>query len=135
MKRKILFFMAVIVLAFIWGHSMIPENKSASESIWFTNKIFDPLFRCFGLETIDKDVVRKMAHVFEFFILSIFTAIYWKGRVVRSIYTGFTIAFLDETIQVLTKRGALITDIWIDMIGVGIGTAIGCVVWNMRNLK
>lgn len=47
---------------------------------------------------------------------------------VRSFYFGFTLAFLDESLQVITGRGALVTDIWIDLIGVVLGMGIGQVI-------
>ena len=84
----------------------------------------NPILKQLGLTAIDKDVVRKIAHVVEFFLLSILTSIFWKRKPIRNLYTGLIVALLDETIQVFTGRGALVTDIWIDMIGVGIGTVI-----------
>lgn len=132
MKRKIILILVILLLIFIWAHSIIPERSSAHESLWFANTMLNPVHRYLGLNFVDKITVRKIAHVMEFLMLSVFTALYWKGRIVRSIYTGFTVAFLDESIQVITERGALITDIWIDLIGVGIGTAIGCAIWKLR---
>ena len=33
--------------------------------------------------------------------------------------------FLDETLQIFTGRGTLVSDIWIDLIGVVIGIGLG----------
>lgn len=132
LKRKVIFTIAVLLLAFIWAHSIIPESTSAYESRYFTNTVLNPILEHLGFNTINKDAARKIAHVFEFLILSFFTSLYWNGKAVKSIYIGFTVAFLDESIQVIAGRGALITDIWIDLIGVGIGTAIGCIVCELK---
>lgn len=95
----------------------------------------NPILKQLGLTAIDKDVVRKIAHVFEFFLLSILTSIFWKRKPIRNLYTGLIVALLDETIQVFTGQGALVTDIWIDMIGVGIGTVISCLVLSKEKRK
>ena len=132
MKRKVIVVVAVLLLAFIWAHSIIPKQTSTYESRYFTNAVLNPLLSHFGLDAVDKDVVRKIAHVFEFLILSFFTSLYWDGMAVKNIYIGLTVASLDESIQVVTGRGALITDIWIDLIGVGIGTVIGYIVCKLK---
>ena len=128
--EKALIFLALACVGFILIQSMIPESKSAHESLWFTNHVINPLLSRFGI-IADKDVVRKIAHAVEFGILSIAAFAFWKSRnkrigqiVFKTVYTGFTLAFLDESLQVVTGRGALITDIWIDLIGVGIGTLV-----------
>ena len=72
----------------------------------------------------DKDIVRKIAHMVEFCVLAVLINLCWK-KTIPSFYAGFTLAFLDESLQVVTGRGALVADIWIDLIGVGIGTLIG----------
>lgn len=130
MKKRWIIILAAVCIGFILIHSMIPESKSAQESLWFTTHVINPLLSRFGI-VADKDVVRKIAHAVEFGILSIAVFAFWKSRnkrigqiVLKTVYTGFTLAFLDESLQVVTGRGALITDIWIDLIGVGIGTII-----------
>lgn len=135
MKRKWIIFAIVICILFIWFQSAVSESRSASESDWFTKKIITPLIQKMGYEKANRDVVRKVAHVVEFTLLSVFASLYWKGKVVPSLYTGFSVAFLDESLQVITGRGALITDIWIDLAGVAIGTAIGTGLWKLKKLK
>lgn len=132
MKQKSIFIIAILLLIFIWVHSIIPEQSSAHESLWLTNTVVNPVRRYLGLDSVDKITVRKIAHVIEFLMLSVFTALYWRGKIVKNIYTGLTVAFFDESIQVITGRGALITDIWIDLIGVGIGTVIGYAIWKLK---
>ena len=112
---------------------MIPESRSAHESLWFTSHVINPLLNRFGI-IADKDIVRKIAHAVEFCVLALIISIAWK-KPVRSLYAGFTLAFLDESLQVVTGRGALITDIWIDLIGVGIGTLIGWIIARKQVVK
>ena len=124
MKKRWIF-LALICVGFILIHSMIPESKSAHESLWFTEQVLNPFLNRFGI-IADKDIVRKIAHAVEFCVLALILSLWWK-KPVRSFYAGFTLAFLDESLQVITGRGALITDIWIDLIGVRIGTLVGVI--------
>ena len=117
MKKRWIIILATVCIGFILIHSMIPESKSAQESLWFTTHVINPLLSRFGI-VADKDVVRKIAHAVEFGVFAVIIFIAWK-KPIRSFYAGFTLAFLDESLQVITGRGALITDIWIDLIGVG----------------
>ncbi len=121
MKKRWIF-LALICVGFILIQSIIPESKSAHESLWFTSHVINPLLNRFGI-IADKDIVRKIAHAVEFCVLALIISIAWK-KPVKYLYAGFTLAFLDESLQVVTGRGALITDIWIDLIGVGIGTLV-----------
>ena len=49
--------------------------------------------------------------------------------------TGFVAAFLDESVQIFSKRGASVTDIWIDLIGVAVGTLLGIMLWKAIDRK
>ena len=132
MKKKWIF-LALACVGFILIHSMIPESKSAYESLWFTSHVINPLLNRFGI-IADKDIIRKIAHAVEFCVLAVILSLWWK-KPVRSFYAGFTLAFLDESLQVVTGRGALITDIWIDLIGVGIGTLGGYIISRKQVVK
>ena len=109
MKRKWIILL-LICIGFILIHSVIPEIKSAHESLWITENIINPLLSHFGI-VADKEIVRKAAHAIEFCILTAVAFLCFKN-IVRSFYCGFTFAFLDESLQVITGRGALVTDIW-----------------------
>lgn len=121
--RKWLTILIIICIAFILIQSAMPESMSAHESLWLTENVINPMLSGFGLKA-DKNVVRKIAHAVEFCILALNISLWWK-KPVKTFYAGFTLAFLDESLQVTTGRGALITDIWVDLIGVVIGTVIG----------
>lgn len=122
MKKKWVF-LIIICIGFIIIQSMIPEPRSYRESAWFTKNIVNPIMAYFHI-TLDKDFVRKTAHVFEYFVLTLVVFLYWK-KTVKTFYAGFTLAFLDETLQIFTGRGTLVSDIWIDLIGVVIDIGLG----------
>ena len=77
--------------------------------------------------------IRKVAHFLEFGLLGIEAAVllllaYGKGKVrpslpaplckvARSFLFPVTVAFCDESIQLLSSRGPSVLDMWIDIIG------------------
>ncbi len=126
MKRLLMLF-AFLSIAFILLHSVVPENKSANESLWVSEVILKPVLNAFG-KSVDNSIVRKAAHVLEFLFLTIIF-FFLLNNPIRVFYASFTIAFLDESLQILTKRGAAITDIWIDIVGIVLGLLI-CLVFN-----
>lgn len=134
MKRTVLILLAVMVLVLIWFQSVVPERRSDHESVWFTNEVINPLLAKLGYGAVSSIIVRKAAHVSEFFVLSFISLFVWKGRFVPSVYTGFTAAFLDESVQLVANRGALISDVWIDLIGVLSGAAVGWAIWKIASL-
>lgn len=124
-KRIILLIITGLVLVLIFAQSVLPQSISGKESGWLTDKVINPLLAMFGLRPLTHNTVRKLAHITEFMILSILLALCLRGRIVKSVGIGFTAAFLDESIQLLSDRGASITDVWIDLIGVALGSLIG----------
>lgn len=143
LKRKVIIFIAVLTIIFIWINSVVPRPQSELESQWFYDSVLSQImqwmnhrFPNVALPALTDNTVRKLAHVFEFFLLSVFTSFCWKGNGVKNFYTGFTIAFLDESIQLLSRRGAYVSDVWIDLIGVALGTVVGCaLVLLMKKMK
>lgn len=113
---------AALVLVFIWSQSFMPTEDSASESGWITDHIINPILSVVGL-SVTNNFVRKCAHVTEYTVVSILISLIWDCHPVRSFYSGFTVSFMDETIQVISGRGPMITDMWIDLIGVVLGYA------------
>lgn len=129
MKKKTLgIILFILILAFVWGQSLMPKGTSARESSWLTQNIINPVLKFFGLKSISSALVRKIAHVMEFTALSFVTCNLVDRKpknIPKVVLIGFIIAFLDETIQVFSSRGPQIQDVWIDLIGVAIGTLLG----------
>ena len=118
-RKKWLFALIMTAAALIWINSMLPVSESSAESGWFTEHIIDPILGIFGLSA-KNGFVRKLAHVTEYAVLSLLMAGIFDGKL-RSVRVCFFIAFIDETIQIFSKRGPKIQDVWIDMIGVAAG--------------
>lgn len=130
-KRIALLIITGLVLVFIFGQSLLPQSISAKESGWFTDHILRPVFRLIGIELHGDAAVRKFAHVAEFTTLSVLLVFCFYGQMVKSTGVGFTAAFLDESIQLLSGRGALISDVWIDLIGVAAGSLLGYLLFRI----
>ncbi len=123
--RLILLIVTAAMLLFIFIHSTLPKSVSLDESEELSESFLDPLFRLLGLEPLSQHTVRKVAHVFEFAVLSGLLVLCFRGHLIKTLSTGFLAAFLDESIQLLCGRGAEIADVWIDLIGIALGAAIG----------
>jgi len=142
--KKLLLVCIILCLCFIWGQSLLPETKSAQESGYVTEQIVNPVEeRLFGQATTTEDQVRKIAHVFEHMMLALGIAAY--ARILAEernrkasvwIFAAFSIgiftALIDETIQLFSGRGSLVSDVWIDGIGVILGIFI---VWLIGRIR
>ena len=136
-KRIVLLVITALVIVFIFVQSLLPRSVSAGESGWLADHMVNPLLRAFGLDSSGDHTARKIAHVAEFFVLAFLLTLCFRGQIARSMGVGFLTAFLDESLQLISDRGALITDVWIDLIGVATGTLLGFLLWKAirRNRK
>lgn len=130
-KRIALLIVTGLVLVFIFGQSLLPQSISAEESGWLTDHIVKPVLRLIGIELHGDSAVRKFAHAAEFTTLSVLLVFCFYGQIMKSAGVGFTAAFLDESIQLLSGRGALISDVWIDLIGVAAGSLLGYLLFRI----
>lgn len=138
----ILILLTIFTISFICGQSMVPEKKSLSESQTITEKVIQPIEeKITGERNITNALVRKWAHGIEHCILGVelFLLLFRKENFLISwilaISYGIGVALLDETIQLLSQRGALIEDVWIDGQGVLIGTFIGFGIYKLLRLE
>ena len=141
--KKIIIVLIVISIAVAWVHSAMPVPISQSESGFFLD-FLKPVFRVFiPDEAITDHLVRKMAHFSEYGLMGIemmaFLAVSDKLKprfYVNTFFSGLSIAVIDETIQIFSGRGPLISDLWIDMGGFVTGGLIaGLVIFLIRRKK
>ena len=122
--RILLIVLIICTVAFIWSQSCLGKTASSSQSGWvreFLQNMVDTL----GLRIqIEELVVRKLAHFLEFFVLGLEVTLYGiiggkpdRNDVLWMPGTVFLIAFADETIQIFSKRGPAIADVWLDIAG------------------
>lgn len=98
----------------------MPPSLSSQESSWITIHIIQPILNLFSADVASEAVLRKFAYFTEFLVLSVLVSALSDKRLI-SFYICFTVAFLDESIQLLSGRGSQIQDVWIDLIGVLLG--------------
>lgn len=105
----------------------MPIADSAAESGRVTEWLTPFLEVLVGQGNVTDHLVRKLAHFTEFAALGFQFLLLRRARtwtdVVRSAELGFFAAFLDESIQLLSVRGAQISDVWLDTGGVAFGVA------------
>ncbi len=128
-KRNII---VMVVLGFILANSMLNDNVSEWISA-LPKKIYQFFIPYGKIKWIDEFLInhiRKFAHFIEYFILGIIISKYYYfkkksiNRLINSIFLVLSIAFLDETIQIISGRNALVSDMWIDLTGGVVGVFV-----------
>lgn len=130
--KIILISVIIVTICFIWGQSCLSVEDSSKESAAITENIIQKIEECItGEKTISDNMVRKWAHGVEFCVLGLELSLFFfilNKKPLRSIIStvslGPVIAFLDESIQLFSDRGSQVIDIWIDILGLVIGTAV-----------
>lgn len=121
---KLLFILLIIsTLAFIFIQSMLPPEKSSEESSAvgeIIEEIIPPETPVGGYVQTN---IRKIAHFVEFAALGVWVSLFIilfyrkKSYIFSSFLFALITALFDETIQVISKRGPAITDVWLDFFG------------------
>ena len=131
--RKLFFVLKLLLvlcmLAFIWGHSMMPADLSQLESGWFL-ELVRPLVEAVqrvlesrGVTMTQDYLVRKMAHFTEYAVLGalmmvLFTRRDMRCRVILPALACLAVAFIDEGIQMFAEgRGPGLNDVALDFAG------------------
>ena len=114
----------LLTVAFIFTQSLLPSEVSSSESEGvkgFLSTIFPPDT---PLGEFISQNVRKIAHFVEFGILgaeltlfAIFFTANERKYLPLSQLVSFFVAFFDETLQIFSGRGPMISDVWLDFCG------------------
>lgn len=117
-------------LVFIYAQSFKTPEQSTAES----DKVGDIIAEIIPPETkpgaFIQTNIRKLAHFSEFFMLGIEIALYvliferTRIKVALLYPLGIILAVFDETVQIFTKRGPEIKDVWIDFLGYATGSLI-----------
>ena len=129
--------LSLLCVAYIWGNSLksIPESAAQSTQVAeAVRPVLDPQ------EKLPQDVfhnlVRKLAHLVEFFVLGVFVCGFTinlgvmleKRLVSLPMLIVLLVAVGDEFIQHFIERGSLVTDVVLDFAGALAGLLL---VWLM----
>ena len=119
----ILILLVLSTVAFAFYQSLLPMEQSTEQS----NKVGEIIEEIIPPDTKPGEYVqknlRKLAHFTEFFFLGLWSSLYVMifARKVRNALLvlpfGIMIGLLDETVQIFSKRGSSVTDVWIDSLG------------------
>lgn len=127
-KSALFAFLSILATGFIFYNSL----KTSAESAASSSVIVDFIVNQFSRFNKNLDyatltvLIRKLAHVAEFFIQSLFISLFYffkkskfSARAVHVMFFGLLTACTDELIQnFVYGRGSLVIDIWIDFAGV-----------------
>ena len=137
MKKNVLYYTVLALwIGFIIGQSCLPPGESKAQSD-FVTKIFYAL----GLTGENLNViVRKLAHLFEFFVLGGILVTYFPvmKRKVLMIYPAFfalLVAVTDEFVQLFTGRGSLVQDVVLDFAGAVTAVLILGFIFKRRKIQ
>ena len=146
----VLLVLITATLVFIWTNSMEAPAESSEKSQWVM-ELLTPFLEVFvGKGNVTEFLVRKLAHFCEFGLLGceLSLMLILRKRQVLQWYVNvamfaFTVAALDETIQIFADRGSSLADVWLDtagaltgIIGVWVLYAIGSrIVCRMRQKR
>ena len=141
--QKIMAVLVILIIAFIWAHSFMPQDLSGEESSFITDHLVKPLLKFMGIAADENThaIVRKLAHFTEFMALGAALAMLMHTffREVKTCFIALSVsmftAFLDETIQIFSGRGPAIADVWIDTAGAAAGILIVTLVHLLHKLR
>lgn len=135
-RYRVLSIIIIVTILLIWGHSMLPSDISSDESSWVLNLIRPFLEIFVGKGNVTVYLVRKLAHFSEYMLLGMEVSFLVFGimkvaaflHAVKCFFITegciLLAAFIDETIQIFSGRGPMITDVWIDIAGGAAGAVI-----------
>ena len=121
----------LLTLAFIFSNSLLPVAESQKKSLGVT-EIIKPVLEFFvGEGAVTDHLVRKLAHFTEFFVLGIelmLLCILHRRTRLQNVFNclsfGLATAVIDESLQMLTDRGPMVSDVLLDFSGVLSGVLI-----------
>ena len=127
MKKILASLLVLLILAtigFIFYNSTLPPEESAGQSNAVGGIIAEIISPDTELGGFIQKYLRKIAHFTEYGLLgvefSVFCVFIVKRKIrsfKNSLFTASFVALVDETIQIFSKRGPSVEDIWIDIGG------------------
>ncbi len=127
-----------LTLAFIWVNSLMPKEESQAVSQSLLERIVE-LFGALGVRLSPKSdhFLRKLAHFVEFGILGAEFSLLLHLRdrqgpqgFVNCAFAGLSAAVIDESIQLISKRGSQVQDVLLDFCGFMVGLWLCAVIYE-----
>ena len=125
--ERLCWLLLFLILAFIWGNSLLPRDSSAALSQW-VRRLISALFPGENAPEGEEGhhILRKLAHAGEFCCLGACLARMYCSKKMQwhllPLLGGVAAACVDETIQCFVPgRGPGLTDVGIDTLGAALG--------------
>ena len=122
--RVMVFICFFTSLSFIFGNSLLPKGESANVSNGVQGVIEAIVGEDSPVAEFFREYLRKIAHVTEFALLAIEVTLLRflydkrsRSAFIHSLSFGLFVAVTDESLQILSDRGPLISDVLIDLSG------------------
>ncbi len=125
-----------IVIGAVLGFILINSMLNGRISQWLSHlprrvvQLFIPYGKIKWLDVFLIHKIRKFTHFVEYMVFGIIVSKYYLFkkrnvyRLINSIYIVLSIALVDETIQLISNRQSLVSDIWLDLFGGVVGVLV-----------
>lgn len=141
MGRRVLWMLLVLLLGFIWGHSLQNGTASQAESQSVLHLALARWGNLPGMGWLNFYTIRKLAHLTEFaalgMVLSGLAGLYGKRSLFLVLCWGACVGAVDEGIQLFSPgRSAQVSDVLLDTCGVLAGALVlRLVCWLVRGKR
>ncbi len=121
--KIVLIVLIALTLTFIFVQSSFSYEKSSEQSSQAGDIVSGIVSPNTQTGSFIQKYIRKIAHFLEFAVLGLWTSLYVilsfpKLKIMLStLPCALVVALVDETIQIFSKRGPAITDVWLDFAG------------------
>lgn len=144
-KQRIFLILTIFATCFIFFNSMHTAAESSAQSGRLVS-FLESFLGWLGIDTTDcslTTLVRKAAHVAEFFLQGLCLGLFFlggkaafPGRVIYILFFGLLTACADECLQTLFDgRAGMVSDVLIDFGGVLLATAVCLYIWHRKCAK
>mgnify|MGYP002583894157 FL=1 len=135
MGRRVLWVLLVVLLGFIWGHSLQNGTASQAESQSVLHLALARWGSLPGMGYLNFYTIRKLAHLTEFTALGmVLTGL--TGRSLPALLLGAAAGAADECLQLFSPgRSAQVSDVLLDTLGVFVGilaVQLLCRLWEEK---
>lgn len=135
MGRRVLWVLLVVLLGFIWGHSLQNGTASQAESQSVLHLALARWGSLPGMGYLNFYTIRKLAHLTEFTALGmVLTGL--TGRSLPALLLGSAAGAVDECLQLFSPgRSAQVSDVLLDTLGVFVGilaVQLLCRLWEEK---
>jgi VanZ family protein len=141
MKKLVAYFFAGIWICFIFYNSLqnaIESSQNSSMFVLLSQKLLHNFNVSIELRALSF-IIRKLAHMFEFFLLAVLFFVDFNSvnkKVIKILIISGVIALVDEGIQLFSiGRSSSIYDVFIDIFGSFIGILLCSIIVYLYNYK